>query len=84
MSNLILLLNNPKRIGLYTYTAVCPNCKLQLTATKSKFNCRTCKIKGSIKEYEKWLWELDQKRLNHLLEFGLDSKKMSDWWINRY
>jgi hypothetical protein len=84
MSNLLSKLSNPKRIGLFTFEAKCPNCENQLKATKKEFHCNECNKKGDPKDYQKWLWELDQKKITHLMEKGLDSKEMSNWWMNRY
>lgn len=84
MSNLLSKLYNPKRIGLFTLDATCPNCGNQLKVTKKKFQCNCCNKEGDANDYQKWLWELDQEKITHFMEKGLDSKEMSDWWMNRY
>lgn len=84
MSNLLSILSNPERIGLFTFRAKCPNCGQQLKATRKIFHCKGCDKKGNTRDYQAWLWEIDQKNLSHLMKKGLDSKEMSDWWMNRY
>lgn len=82
--SLLSLLTNPRRIGLFTFRAKCPNCGNKLKATRNKFYCKGCDKRGGADDYKKWLWQIDQKKLTHLVETGLDSKEMSDWWLQRY
>ena len=40
--------------------------------------------KGVKESSTKWTKKMDQENLSHLVEKGLDSKDITDWWMNRY
>ena len=74
--------NNPN-----SWVAKCPsggNHHIMIVTKEDIWGCGYCNKKGNQKDLEKWLWELDQKKITHLMEKGLDSKEMSVWWMNRY
>jgi len=89
---------NPRPTGCNpnSWVARCPcggNHQIMVSTLYDEWGCGYCNRKGKIPELEKWLQQVkikeDQKRLSRMMkelkEHGsIQSKDLTNWWMNRY